>query len=603
MSNQGIAYLNKRKPNQPAYARRKVTVRPLVTLWPYIWQNKMFFMIALVSLLLTTGLLLYLPTVVREIIDFGFLSKNAELLGQYFLLLIGITIAIAAFGATRSYYISLIGERVVAELRKAVFANVVRLDVEFFDQVKSGELISRLSADTTQIKATVGYSGVMAIRNFVLIIGSVAMMFYTSPRLTVFVLIVIPIIIVLLFIFGRIVRRKSRIAQAALADATAFATEAIGGARSLKSYTNESLVEERFNAATEVSLDAARVQILSQTLLTMFAVAIASLSIVVVLWLEAQEVLANQISLGTLNQFIMYAIFAATSFSGLSQVWVELLRAAGATDRLVELLTKPVQIVAPENPKQLPSPVKGNIQFKDMSFAYPIAPNKMVLEDINITFNEGERIAIVGPSGSGKSTLFSLMIRFFDPTKGVISMDGVNLKEADPFEIRKQVTIVPQEPYIFSESVIENLRFGKLNATMSEIEDAAKMANADEFINNLPQGYETILGERGITISGGQRQRLAIARAILKDAPILFLDEATSALDAESETLVQSAFNRLMKGRTSLVIAHRLATIIESEKIIVLDKGRIVEIGNHQSLMDKGGLYARLAKMQFEVGI
>jgi ATP-binding cassette subfamily B protein len=440
----------------------------------------------------------------------------------------------------------------------------------------------------------------VALRNLVLFAGAVTMMVVTSPRLSGFVLAVIPIIVLPLMAFGRSVRRRSRAAQDTLAEASAYAAELIGAVRVLQAFTNEALARSRFGAAVERAFAAARGSIRARALLTAIAIFLVSSSVVVVLWVGAQDVLAGQVSPGRLGQFVIYAVFAASSLGQLSEVWGELSQASGAAERLFELLAIEPQVESPAHPTALPVPARGEVQFNDVHFIYPARANAPVLDGVSFSVGRGEKVAIVGPSGAGKSTIFNLLLRYYDVRSGVVAFDGVLVRDADLHQLRRRIALVPQESVILAATVRENIRFGRPDASDADIARAAEQALASEFIEVLPQGYATELGERGVTLSGGQRQRIAIARAILRDAPLLLLDEATSSLDAESETLVQRALERLMTQRTTLVIAHRLATVLSCDRILVMDKGRIVEEGTHERLAAAGGLYARLAKLQFE---
>jgi ATP-binding cassette subfamily B protein len=461
-------------------------------------------------------------------------------------------------------------------------------------------VLSRLTADTTQIKSAVGASVSIALRNLVLFVGAVAMMVITSPRLSGFVLIAIPLIVLPLVAFGRMVRHRSRQAQDTLAEASAFAGEYIGAMRLVQAFTNEPLAVARFTHAAGKAYRAACASTLARAVLTAVVIFLVFASVVMVLWVGAQDVLEKQMTPGRLSQFVLFAVFAAAALGELSQVWGELTAAAGATERLFEIINVPPSIQAPALPHVLPQPPRGEVAFESVRFSYPTRPQALALEDVSFAVKAGEKVAIVGPSGAGKSTIFHLLLRYYDPTDGVVTYDGVGLADTDPVALRRQIALVPQDPVIFAASVRDNIRFGRPDAKDAEIEAAAEAAAIADFIRRLPNGFDTVLGERGVTISGGERQRIAIARAVLRQASLLLLDEATSSLDAESETQVQAALERLMQDRTTLVIAHRLSTVQSCDRLLVLDKGRIVEEGTHARLIEQGGLYARLAKLQFE---
>ena len=579
------------------------SVRPLMTLLPYLARYKKLVAGAVLSLMLAAVTTLALPTAVRRVIDNGFSTDDAALINNYFSMLILIALVLAAASALRYFFVITLGERIVSDVRRDVFTQVMNLSSTFYDTAQSGEIVSRLTADTTQIKSAVGATASLALRNTLLGTGALFMMVITSPSLSAIVIGVIPLIVLPIVAFGRRVRTKSRTAQDMLANASAYASEAIGAVRSFQAFTNEGFAANRYARAVDTAFAAARSAVGARAILTAFAIFMVFSSVVAVLWIGATRVLSGDMTPGTLGQFLLYAIFAAGALGALSEIWGELQLAAGAAERLTELLVEESDVESPDNPTTLPSPPLGTAAFENVSFAYPTRPNDRALHGLSLEIKPGETVAIVGASGAGKSTIFGLLMRQYDPQSGRIMIDGVDAKEADLQKLRERMAIVPQDVAILSGTVADNIAFGRPNASQEEIEKAAKAAQADQFVSELPNGYETEVGERGVTLSGGQRQRLAIARAILRDAPILLLDEATSALDAESETLVQKALEGLMKGRTTLVIAHRLATILKADRILVMDKGQIVETGTHAVLAKKkNGVYARLAALQFNAG-
>ena len=583
-----------------APAGRRPNLRPLASLLPYIGRYRGRALAALGALVLAAVTTLVVPLAVRRMIDFGFTERGLSLINSYFLVMIGIAAVLAFASASRFYLVTTLGERIVADLRGDVFAHLTSLSAAFFDEARTGEMISRLTADTTQIKASVGSSISVALRNCVLFVGASVMMVVTSPKLSAFVLAAIPIIVLPLYAFGRAVRRRSRFAQDTLADASAYAAELIGAIRVLQAFTNERLGIARFRGAVEQAFLAARDSIRARALLTGLAIFLVSSSVVLVLWIGAQEVLSLQITPGRLGQFILYAVLASSALGSLSEIGGEIAAASGAAERLFEILAIKPAILRPAQPLTLPVPPRGEAAFEDVRFSYPTRQNTPALNGVSFRVRQGEKLAIVGPSGAGKSTIFHLLLRFYDPVAGRVTFDGVRLADLDPADLRARIALVPQDSVMFASSVRDNIRFGRPDASDAEVARAAEHANAAGFIAALPRGFDTQVGERGITLSGGQRQRIAIARAILRDAPLLLLDEATSSLDAESETQVAAALTELMRERTTIVIAHRLATVQSCDRILVMNEGRIVEEGAHQTLAAGGGLYARLAKLQFQ---
>jgi ATP-binding cassette subfamily B protein len=582
--------------------RRRLKLRPLAHLVPYIMRYRARAAAAIAALIVASLTTLIVPVAVRRMIDFGFSDKAVQLIDSYFAVMIIVVAVLAVSSAMRFYLVTTLGERIVADLRSDIFTHLTKLSPAYFDSARTGEIVSRLTADTTQIKSAVGASVSIALRNLVLFVGGAVMMVVTSPRLSLFVLAAIPVIVLPLVGFGRDVRRRGRAAQDTLANASGYANELIGAMRTVQAFTSEKPTGTRFTTAVEQAYGAARGATRARAILTAVVIFLVFASIVVVLWVGAQDVLAGHITPGRLGQFVLYAVFAAGGLGELSQVWGEISQASGAAERLFEILKVEPQIKPPARPVALPRPANGDVAFHHVNFSYPGRPNVPVLENLSFRVAPGEKLALVGPSGAGKSTIFQLILRFYDPVSGNVTFDGVRLTEADPAALRSRIALVPQDSIVFATSVRDNIQFGRPDATDAEIEKAAEAAHAAEFIRRLPLGFETPVGERGVTLSGGQRQRIAIARAILRKAPLLLLDEATSSLDAESETLVQQALKRLMLNRTSIVIAHRLATVQSCDRILVLDHGRIIEEGTHASLASAGGLYARLAKLQFEMG-
>jgi len=553
------------------------------------------------ALVVSALVLLALPLAVRHLVDFGFSGSNGGTIDRYFVGLIGLGAALAVASATRFYAVNWLGERVVADLRAKVFAHLATLDAVYFERQRSGELMSRITADTTQITAATGAALSQAIRNSLMLCGALAMMVVTSPRLSALVLIAIPLIVLPLVAYGRAVRRLSRSAQDTLADAAGYAAEHLGAYRTMQAATAEPVVTARYQQAVERSFAAARSRFLARAVLTALVILLVFAGIVGVMWHGAGLVSSGDMTVGTLSQFVLYAVFAGSSLAGLSEVWGEIQQAAGAAERLTEMMAVQPNVVSPDSPVPLPIPPQGRIAFEGVTFHYPTRVELPALDAITFSVAAGETVAIVGPSGAGKSTILALALRFFDPTGGRVLLDGVPLRQAELNAVRRRIALVPQDVMLFADTVAENIRYGMPHATLADIERAAITAHADAFIKALPDGYQTQLGERGVSLSGGQRQRIAIARAVLRDAPILLLDEATSALDAESEVAVQRALDALRAGRTTLIVAHRLSTVLRADRILVMDGGRIVEEGTHQALVARGGLYARLAELQLSV--
>ncbi len=579
--------------------RSRPELRPLMALWPYLARYPVRLALAGVALVVSAVAMLVIPMAVRRVIDLGFGSHDGIFIDRYFGMLIVVGFVLSVASAARFYYVNWLGERVVADLRSDVFRHVADLGPSFFERTHSGELMSRLTADTTQIKAMAGTSLSQALRSAIMLIGALIMMFVTSAHLSMLVLLAIPVTVLPLIAFGRLVRRLSRRAQDTLAEASAYAAENLAASRTMQAFAYESVAAKHYRDGVEVAFDAAKERMRARAALTALAMFLVIASITSVLWFGAAAVVDGSLSVGRLSQFVLYAVFAGASFAQVSEIWGEVSQAAGAAERLTELLAVQPEIKSLANPVPLPMPARGEIEFKKVSFSYPGRSSLPTLQDVTFRAAPGETIALVGPSGAGKSTIFNLLLRFFDPQSGAVCVDGVDVREAALDAVRARMALVPQDVALFAGTVADNIRYGRPDADMDSVRRAAVAAQADDFIRALPQGYETRLGERGVSLSGGQRQRIAIARAILKDAPILLLDEATSALDAESEAGVQRALERLMVGRTTLVIAHRLATVQKARRILVMDKGQIVEQGTHAELVARGGLYARLAEMQF----
>ena len=575
---------------------------PLTQLVPFLAPYRGTLLLALLALLIAAGASLVLPVAVRQMIDQGFSRSNAEHIDRYFLLLFGVAAVLGLFTAARFYLVSWLGERVVADMRSAVYRHIIHMSPAFFETTRTGEVLSRLTTDTTLIQTVVGTSMSMALRSIVMLAGGLVMMAVTSPRLTGVTLALLLFVILPIILFGRQVRKLSRASQDRVADSSALAGEKLNAVPTVQAFTQEEYETGRFAQSVESAFDTARRRIRARASLTAIIIVMVFGAIVLVLWQGARSVLDGGMTAGVLSQFVLYAVLVATSIGALSEVWGDVQRAAGASERLMELLAAQPAIQVAAKPLSLPAPapgVTGDMRMEKLLFHYPSRPDHATLNDFSLHVQAGETVALVGPSGAGKTTLFQLLLRFYDPQAGRIVLDGVDIAQADPAAVRARIGIVPQDTVVFSADAMENIRYGRAGATDDEVIAAARAAMADEFIARLPEGYRTFVGERGVRLSGGQRQRIAIARAILKNPPVLLLDEATSALDAESERLVQAALENLMKGRTTLVIAHRLATVRNAHRIVVMEDGRIEAIGTHDALLARGGLYARLAALQF----
>ncbi len=575
-------------------------LRPLLRLTPFLRPYGRQMLLALIALLAAAGATLAVPLAVRRIIAHGFSSDNAALVDKYFIAMMLVVVVLAVGSALRFYFVMWIGERVVADIRDAVFSHLLNLSPGCFETQRTGEGVSRRTADTTQIKAAFSSTASIALRNVVMLIGAIVMMVATSPKLAGLSLLALPLIVLPLVTYGRRVRSLSRSAQDTLASSAAFAQERLSAVPTVQANVQESAARAKFGAATAAAFTAAARRTLARAVRTALSIGGAAGAVASLLWLGASAVIAGSMSAGTLSQFLIYAILAASSMGQLSEVWGEVQLAAGAAERISELLDEKPAIAAPADPRPLPQPPKGELAFEKVSFAYPTRPESPALSNVSFSVATGETVAIVGPSGAGKSTVFSLVQRFFDPQAGLVLVDGVDVKTAVPQEVRARIAVVPQEIVIFSGSILDNIRFGKPEASDDEVMAAAHAARVDEFAERLPMRYDTEVGARGVTLSGGQRQRIAIARAILRDAPILLLDEATSALDSESEAFIQQAIEKLTANRTTLVIAHRLATVRNADRILVLDGGELVAEGTHAELTASSPLYARLAKLQFQ---
>lgn len=574
--------------------KRLVSLRGLI---PFLRPHRGLLAAWLAALAISSSATLFFPVAIKHLIDQGFVRGTS--IDRWFGLLFVVAVVLALATAARFYFVSLLGERVIADLRQKLYGHLLSLDQSFFERTRSGELLSRLSADAELLRNVIGSSMSIALRSAITVIGSTIMLAITSAHLGGLALIGIPLVVIPIVITGRRVRGASKNSQDRIADANARAGETFNAMHTVQSYSRESFERSRFADAIQLALAAARKRIRMQSFLTASVIVLVFGAITAVLWIGAKDVVAGTMTAGTLGQFVFYAMLGAGSMGSLTEVWSDVQRASGGMERINELLSEHSQLSVPEKPITLPRPLRGELRLENVGFSYPSRLDTRALEDFSLHVAPGETVALVGPSGAGKSTVFQLLLRFYDPQNGGVYLDGLDLRQLDPMALRESIALVPQGPVIFGTTARENIRYGKLGATDSQIETAARSAEAHEFLTALPNGYDSELGERGARLSGGQQQRLAIARALLKDAPILLLDEATSALDAQSERAVQQALERLMEGRTTLVIAHRLATVLKADRIVVMDQGRMVAQGTHATLMAQNGLYAELARLQF----
>lgn len=577
-------------------------VRPLARLLPYFLRHKGDVAMAVVFLLFSTASTLSLTGAARLIVDHGFSARDVAAINKWFVLLAGVAVALALSSALRYFYVTKVGERIVADLRQGLYAHILGLDPSFFLEMRTGEVLSRLTTDIQIVETLVASSISIALRNVLSLVGGMVLLSFTSLRLTGFVFLMFPVIILPIFLFGRMVRKATVLTQDRFAGAVGFAGESLDALETVQAFGREASSSRRFSEAVEAVFSASMNRMRLRAVMTAVIISLAFGGIALVLWLGAQDVLKGTMSGGALVQFVLLSVLAAGSVGAIGETWGDVQKAAGAMERIDELMRAKPAIAAPAHPTPMPVPPRGEVVFDDVTFAYPGRPDLPALQGLSLHVAPGETVALVGPSGAGKSTVFRLLLRFYDPQGGSVRLDGVDLGAADPREARARMSLVAQDAPLFSGSALDNIRFGREEATPDEIREAAAEAQASGFLDALPQGFDTSVGERARALSGGQRQRLAIARALVRNAPILLLDEATSALDAENERLVQRALDQAMQGRTTLVIAHRLATVLRADRIVVMDQGKVVETGTHADLVARGGLYAHLAELQFETG-